>query len=254
MSAGELLSMVDPGRIPFPVILVFLLSVAGVVASGKPAETFGRMAACILTYLLLSAVAMSVNGPDTEEYIRRGKEGVPFLNAFFGNGQSVRSLLVKDFSAFSGEFLKLFLFCAVVDTMLTVFDPLARSVGGVNVYCLGLLLPWIVRYIICCGAVFVYAALYAYAISPLPEWLCGSLALVIVVMTALMLLSPLVNFLILWADLVPNRFIRAVSAFVKDHKVGGVMQVSFFTAFMLLSVLMGVQEAAPALPGYLTSG
>lgn len=247
MSTDEILSSIDIGNIPVPVIAVFFVCVAGMIASGKPAETLGRVAACVLTYALMYMVFSQTTHGEDSYLVRLGLEGIPFLGPVFDSGGSITSIFLHDFSGFSEEFFKLYIFSAVVDTMLTVFHGLFESLGRINYFSLGLFLPWIARYVICCASIFVYAAVYIYIMSPLPEWLWAGLALVTVVMTALMLLSPLIDWFILWADLLPNRFIHMVSSFIKEYKVGGVLQVSFFTAFLLLSGLICLQEAVPAL-------
>lgn len=245
------MNTVDLSRIPIYVIFVIALCIAGIIASGKPAETFGRVLACILSYYLLTAVFSREKIASEVKFIRMGQEGIPFFDVLFRSGTSIAAMPVHDFQNFSREFMKLFLLCVVVDTMLTVFHSAVKSAEGINKYCIGLFLPWIVRYLICCGAIFVYAAFFGYVLSLLPNAVWVGLALVIVVMTGLMLLSPLIDFLILWADLMPNPFIQKVSTFIKGHKVGGVLQVSFFAAFLLLPFLTCLQEAVPDLPKYL---
>lgn len=241
------MSTVDFNKIPIYVIFVIALCVAGIIASGKPAETFGRVLACVLSYCLLTAVFSREEIANEVKFVRMGQEGIPFFDALFRGGPSIAVMPAQNFQSFSREFMKLFLFCAVVDTMLTVFHSVVKAAEGINIFCIGLFLPWLVRYLICCGAIFVYAALYSCVLSLLPNAAWVGLALVIVVMTGLMLLSPLVDFLVLWADLMPNPFIHKVSTFIKDHKAGGVLQVSFFTAFLLLSFLTCLQAAGPDL-------
>lgn len=243
----SLWSYLSIGNIPVPVLAVLLLCVVGIIASGKPAETFGRLAACAASYCLAAAYGPNLFSEDPAR-IKISLEGIPFYNNVIlkGNG-SVLSLFFSDFAVFAKEFLKLFIFSLVVDMFFTVFKSLVDYCKTIKRFGLGYFLPWLARYTICVFAMFAYIALYVFALAPMPDKLWFIMSIIIIIVTALMLLTPLIEYIIVWIDLIPNKAIKALSEFIKEHKMGGVLQVAFFAAFSFAAVIICLQEAFPGL-------
>lgn len=239
-------SNINIGNIPVPVLAILLFCIVGIVASGKPAETFGRLAACAVSYYL--AVYY---GPDlfldNPVKLKISIEGIPFFSYMITDDQNtIIRLLFSDINLFAKEFLKLFIFSLIVDTFFTVFKSLVVYCKNINLFYLGYVLPWIARYALCSFAMFAYIALYVFVLAPMPDTLWLVMSIVIIIVTALMLLTPLIEFIMLWADLIPNKAVKAISTFIKEHKMGGVLQVAFFAAFSFISMMICIQEASPS--------
>lgn len=240
-------SSINLGNIPIPVLAIFILCIVGIIASGKPAETFGRLAACAVSYYLAVCYGPSLFMDDSAK-MKLSLEGIPFLGYIIsGEKNTIINLLFSNAAVFAKEFLKLFVFSLVVDTFFTVFKSFVDYCKNIKLFYLGYILPWFARYALCTFAMFAYIALYVVVLAPMPDKLWLALSIAVIIITALMLATPLIEFIILWADLIPNKFLKVISTFIKEHKMGGVLQVAFFATFSFASVLICVQEASPEL-------
>lgn len=261
---AELLEKAEFGSLSIWVILLFLLSVLGIIAAGKPAESFGRLAACAVTYVLCGILFSNASMEPALAAFSRGLEVLPFYRSLSGNGEPAAAMFLHNFTGFTVELFELFALCTSVDISLTVLNflvtgskklgdalvglvsPFKAKAGGVCGVVV-LLFPLAALYLICIAAAFVYAAVYVYALSALPETVILGIALTVFIVVVLMVLSPLVDFLMLWAKVSPNKVIHAVSGFVKEHKLGGGLQVAFFATFLMLSVIVALQAVFPTL-------
>lgn len=240
-------STVNLGNIPVPILAVMLFCVVGIIASGKPAETFGRVCACLISYVMMFFYSPNLYENDIP-LIKKCLDGIPFLYSLSGENQdSIVKMFFSDFTRFSEEFLKLFIFSLIIDMFLTVFNSAVKFAAEIKNFGLGYILPWFVRYVICLIAMNVYSVLYVFVLSQMPKALWLAVSIVVTITTMLMLLTPLIEFIILWADLIPNSFVHSLSKFIKEHKLGGVLQVSFFAAFSMLSIFVCIQQLAPNL-------
>lgn len=239
---------VNIGNFPVPVLAILLFCIVCIIASGKPAETFGRLAACMVSYFLAIYYVGEEIISGSDEMMRVCIEGIPFLNYLMSKNQrTILNLFFSDFTLFAKDFLKLFIFSLIVDTCFTVLHALVEFGKSIRFHGIEYILPWFFRYIISALAAFLYIVLYLFVLCRMPDIVWLVISILVVSVTALMLFTPVIEFILLWADLIPNKFIKSLSAFIKEHKMGGVLQVAFFAAFAFVSVMICFQEAYPNL-------
>ncbi len=236
LASGPLLA------VPVPALLLLILCIVGILNSGKINETLALLVGLIISYVLLAEYGPT---PFTEDaqMAQTSIRAIPFLENLvgFSGAPRITELFKQDFHAFLRQLLNLWTLSVITSTILTVSKPLADSCHSLPSV-LAFSLPWLVRYTACVFGMWGYEYLQVYLLSGVPENIITAIAYLVFLAMALMLLSPLMEFLLLSAHVTENPVVSALSKFVKEYKMGGVLQTAFFSTFFLILLTMVLQE------------
>lgn len=228
--------------IPVPALLLLVFCMIGILNSGKINETLALLVGVLISYILLLEYGPTPFTKDVD-LMRDSIQAIPFLENLFHilDAPGLTGLFQQDFHAFLRQLLNLLLLSMTVSVILTISRPLSESCKSLPAP-LSFLVPWLVRYAACVFGMWGYEYFAVYVLTALPEEIMTVLAYLILLTMLLMLLCPLTEFILLSANVTSNPVIGAVSRFVKEYKMGGVFQTSFFCTFLLVLLAMVLQD------------
>lgn len=241
--------------ISIPALALLIFCVAGILGSGKLKETVALLVGLFIAYALLILYG---GNPFSGDDLQTGLKAIPFLQNVFRlfDAPSIHTLFSQDFHGFLRQMLNLLLLSILTSAILTVSEPLSTTLknavstlggsgsGVFRTICswIAFFLPWLVRYTACIFGMWAYIYLEIHVLRALPEAFFTALAYVVFLAMIVMLLSPLLEFLLLSAKVIPIKFLTSLSNFVKEHKMGGVFQSAFYATFFLILLMMILQD------------
>lgn len=235
------------GALSLPAILIIILCIIGISASGQFSKAFGRWIGVMIGLALSFLYGPELFASNTER-VQICIEGIPFFENFFQlfGTQSITDLFTNHFSEFLVEFFLLLLFAIVIDLTFELCAPIINWSTQLRSFGLNLFLPWIFRYFSCVIGMWIYVVLYVFVISFIPDIWMIIFSIVSFIFMLLMILSPLVEILVLSANLIPNKILQNISEFVKKNKVGGTLHGAFYGTFLTLASCILIQEISPS--------
>lgn len=240
-------------------LVVLLLCLVGVFASGKLKQTLGVCVGGALAWaamlpfggaILCQALSVSPNPAWAQQ--------VPFMGYILQACQGPSDftpVLLFDGSmdwAVAGLFLVLLL----CDILLTLEEMLESELNGWMNWASGLpgaigsvvgfiarLVPWLLRYITCVGAGAAAFFLIRYLNRVLPQEIWLIFGKTVLVAMFVMALAPLAKLIATAAKLTGNPAAKVLSSFLDQNPVGEVLQEVFFAQLLLLLLLCGLLES-----------
>lgn len=223
-------------------LLLLLLCIVGIWASGKLVDTLSLIVAvCVGIYLMLAAAAST---EDAAVFLA-AMRSIPFFRQFlclFGSAGIVASV-TAEFDSFARELLLLLLLCMLISAALELAKPLETACGEIPAKWLKFLLIWTLRLLACALGEYLFLLLVRYVLSAIPQALLAGICCAVFLTLLVMVFSPVAEFLVLSAKVVPTKFLTTLSKFVSTNKMGGKLQVSFYATFVFVLVLMFVQAS-----------
>lgn len=228
--------------VPIPALLLLIFCMIGILNSGKINETLALLVGVIISYILLLEYGPTPFTKDINS-MKDSIQAIPFLNNLLhvSGAPGLTGLFQQDLNAFMRQLLNLLLLSMTVSVILTVSQPLADSCKSLPSV-LSFLIPWFVRYAACVLGMWGYVYFSVYVLSVFPKEIMTIFAYLILLTMLLMLLSPLAEFILLSAHVTSNPVVQAISRFVQEYKMGGVLQTTFFCTFLLVLLAMVLQD------------
>lgn len=224
------------------VAALLLLCMIGIWASGKLVDMVSLLiAVCTGLFLTLTAAGEL----DEVMLFLTVLTKLPFCRQFLqlSGTPGIAASVTATFTAFAGELLKLFLLCVGTSITLELAKPLESACKEVPIKWLRFLLIWLLRMIACVTGMCLFFMLSEYALPKISQGLLAGISCSVFLALLLMLLSPVVEFLVLSAKVIPNAFLIRLSKFVSENKMGGKLQASFYATLSLTLILALVQQA-----------
>lgn len=223
-------------------IVLILICIAGILASGNRAQTFWRFVSCAFTYVLMFELYINLMREIqlSSEQFQSGVYSLPFFEEL--KAVTTEPILIKgEFGNFIYELLKLFIFCLIVDTAFIISKPILDWCSKISNTVAAFLISAFARYLVCCLALIAQMFLWIYVLSGIPQNIFTVLAYIVFLAMILMMLTPVVNFILLAAkvtkDTTIGKFVSSLSEFVKENKMSGELKTSFFCTFLMVLLL-----------------
>lgn len=240
-------------------LVVLLLCLVGIFASGKLRQTLGVCVGGALAWAAMlpfgGAIMCQVQStPPDQSWARY----VPFMDYILRACQGA-----SDFSPallFNGSLdwaiAGLFMVLLLCDVLLTLEEMLESELSGWMNWASGLpgpigsvvgffgrLVPWFLRYVACVAAGAAAFFLLRYLNGILPQELWTILGKTVLAAMVLMALAPLAKLIAAAAKLTGNPAAKFLSSFLDQNPVGEVLQEVFFAQLLLLLLLCALLES-----------
>lgn len=239
-------------------LVILLLCLVGIFASGKLKETMGVCVGGGLAWAAMlpfggAILCQALSVPLDPEWIQQ----VPFweyiLRAWQGTSDFSPSILFD--GSVDGAIFGLFMVLLLCDILLTLEGMLESELNGWMNWASGLpgiigtiagfiarLLPWLLRYIACVGAGIAAFFLIRCLDSVLPQGVWVIFGKAVLIAMLLIALAPLAKLIAAVARLTGNPAAKALSSFLDQNPVGEVLQEVFFAQLLLILLLCTLLE------------